>query len=860
MNNFVNREQAGQALAKRLRSHITEDTVILGVPRGGVPVAFEVAKVLNRPLDILAIKKIGVPSRPEVALGAISEDGVPYFDEALVRRLHIQEKYLLEAAQEKHQELRLQLTKFRNSRPPIDLIKKDIIVIDDGIATGATLRAAVSVLRQRGARKITLAAPVGARPALESLLEIADEVIALVIPEDFIAVGMWYQEFPQVTEKEVLEKLETLQYLDFPRQEEVILNDANQKLLGDWTLVEKEKGLIIFAHGSGSSRKSPRNQYVAKELNKIGFSTLLVDLLTMEESLDRKNVFDIDLLTQRLVSVTDEILKYYKNKTPRLAYFGASTGAAAALGATALSQQPILAVVSRGGRPDLAEKYLQDVSAPTLLIIGSEDKTVLNLNKKVQTSLKRSHLVTISGATHLFEEPGALDEVIEYAAQWFVQHLQDRKSFLHVQEQVVAELIKHSHPIKDLKSWDPLIERLSKSRIVMLGEATHGTEEFYNIRRYISQRLIQEHGYNFIAVEGDWPDCQRLNDYIHSRKGDSAEKIMKQFNRWPTWMWANQETASLIEWMKNNNASFYGLDIYSLFDSLDYLNEFSHTLDSESAAFITKLYECFENFKKDEKAYLRAVTQLNDDCSEEAIANLKHLLQLRLEGINETQPSLLNAQQNARIIARAGEYYHAMLSGGPESWNVRDRHMIETLDHLLHHEGMNSKCIVWAHNSHIGDYRATDMHDAGYVNLGGLAREKFGDQQVSLVGFGTYEGQVLAGPAWEGPEMRMILSAARPASFEAHCHKVAHDLKADRFYALFDEGAQGSILGTRQYGHRAVGVVYDRRFEEHGRNYVPTIPAKRYDAFVFVDKTSALVSLANRFSKLDLPETWPGGF
>lgn len=859
MNNFVNREQAGQALANRLRSHITEDTVILGVPRGGIPVAFEVAKALNRPLDILAVKKIGVPSRPEVALGAISEDGVPYFDESLVRRLHIQEKYLLEAAQEKHQELRQQLAKFRSSRPPIDLMKKDLIVIDDGIATGATLRAAVSVLRQRGARKITLAAPVGARLAVESLLEIADEVIALVIPEDFVAVGMWYEEFPQVTETEVLEKLETLQYLDFPRQQEVILNDANEDLRGDWTLVEKEKGLIIFAHGSGSSRKSPRNQYVAQELNKIGFSTLLVDLLTMEESLNRQNVFDIDLLTQRLLSVTDDILKYYKNKTPRLAYFGASTGAAAALGAAALSRQAILAVVSRGGRPDLADKNLKEVSAPTLLIVGSEDQTVLSLNKKAQASLKSSHLVTIPGASHLFEEPGTLEEVVEYSAQWFAQYMQDRKSFPQPQEQVVAELIKRSHPIKQPKSWDSLIDKISKSRIVMLGEATHGTEEFYNIRRHISERLIQEHGYNFIAVEGDWPDCQKLNEYIISDKGDSAEKIMKQFKRWPTWMWANHETAHLIEGLRRNGARFYGLDIYSLFDSLEYLSEFSHTLDPESAAFINKLYECFEVFKKDERAYLRAVTLLDEDCSEEAIANLKHLLQLRIEIIKEKQPSLFSAQQNARIITRAGEYYHAMLSGGPDSWNVRDRHMIETLEYLLNYEGMNSKCIVWAHNSHIGDYRATDMHDAGYVNLGGLAREKFGHQQVSLVGFGTYEGQVLAGPAWEGPEMRMILPAARPASFEAHCHKVARELGAESFYSIFDESAQESVLGTRQYGHRAVGVVYDRRFEEHGRNYVPTIPAKRYDAFVFVDKSTALSSFSNKPSKLGLPETWPGG-
>lgn len=859
MERFTNREHAGQALAKKLRSHITADTIILGVPRGGIPVAFEVAKILNCPLDILAVKKIGAPMQPELAVGAISEDGVPYFDESLSQRLSLKKAYLQKVAQEKLRELKTQLEKFRGSKPALDLRDKDVIVVDDGIATGATLKAAVPVLRGRGARKVILAAPVGARDSLDSLREVADEVITIISPENLVAVGMWYESFTQVEDEEVIQKLGESRFLNSPRQKEIILREGRLELHGDWTVADQEKGLIIFAHGSGSSRKSPRNQFVASELNKAGFSTLLFDLLTEHESADRSHVFDIELLARRLLLATDEVLKHYKNGPPPLGYFGASTGAAAALSAAAQSKHPILAVVSRGGRPDLAERHLPRVTSPVLLIVGSEDKTVLGLNKKAQALLPTCRLVTVPGATHLFEEPGALEEVVEYATQWFTEYVQEQQKFPRPREQAVVELEKRAHPILDSHSWDQLIESLGKSKVVMLGESTHGTQEFYNIRRYISERLIQEHGFNFIAVEGDWPDCQKLNDYIRTGKGESARKIMKQFERWPTWMWANDETASLIEWMKNYGVGFYGLDVYSLFDSLDYLNEFSRNLNPEAADSIRKLYECFDSFQRNEKAYARHLTKFHEGCSEEALTNLRQILRLRLEDINGTHPSLFSAQQNARIVSHAEEYYRAMMSGGPESWNIRDQHMIETLDLLLKHEGANSKCIVWAHNSHIGDYHATEMRQEGYVNLGGLAREHFGSEHVALVGFGTYEGQVLAGPAWDGPETRMPLPAARPASFEAYCHKVALDLKARRFYVLFDSEARSSVLGTRQYGHRAVGVVYQPRFEEHGRNYVSTIPAKRYDAFVFVDKTTALIPIPTKTSGLDMPETWPGG-
>lgn len=859
MKRFANRTTAGQALAEKLRPYANERTVILGVPRGGVPVAFEVAKTLNCPLDILAVKKIGAPAQPELAVGAISEDGIPYFNDSLVQNLSLEKSSLQKAAQKKLQELREQTGKLRGSRPALDLRDRDVIVIDDGIATGATLTAAIPVLRQRGVDKIILAAPVGAKDSLDSLRNLVDEVVTLISSENLVAVGMWYDSFIQVEDTEVLRLLAESQALTSSHYLEIVLRQGDLELRGDWTRAKGERGLIVFAHGSGSSRKSPRNRFVAQELNKAGFSTLLFDLLTEKESAERQRVFDIDLLTQRLLLATEEILKHYESNPPALGYFGASTGAAATLSATAQSRHPILAVVSRGGRPDLAERFLSQVTSPVLLIVGAEDRAVLDLNRKAQAQLSACRLVTIPGATHLFEEPGALEEVVEYAIQWFSEHIQSKKKLPLPQEQTVVELKKIAHPIRDAHSWDELIQTLAKSRIVMLGECTHGTEEFYRLRRSISERLIREHGFNFVAVEGDWPDFQKLNNYIRYGNRESARKILAQVERWPTWMWANEETALFVEWLKNFGVNIYGLDVYSLFESLDHLKEFSHRLPPETTNTMHRLFGCFESFKKNEKAYIRHLIKGDKGCHEEAISHLRHLLRLRMEDISANHRALFNAQQNARIVAHAEEYYRAMISGGPDSWNIRDRHMIETLDLLLKQEGPNSKCIVWAHNSHIGDYRATEMAAEGYVNLGGLAREKFGNEHIALVGFGSYEGQVLAGSAWDAPAARMPLPPARPASWEASCHKVALEIKAPQFYAIFDSDAKSGPLGSREYGHRAVGVVFQPGFEEHGRNYLRTIPAQRYDAFVFVDKTSALIPIPTRTSERNLPETWPGG-
>lgn len=860
MKRFESRQEAGQILGQRLLSYKDQNPLILAIPRGGLPVAYEVAKTLKASLDLILVKKIGAPKNPELAVGAVSEDSKPVFNEELVQLLKIDHKALNKMAEQKIDELKEQAKKLRGNTPLQSVKDRVVIIVDDGIATGASLTAAIQLIKQNNPQKIIVATPVGANDTIQQIKKLVDDVVCVEIPQNFMAVGIWYENFDQVPDEEVIRLLGEANYLKNQNSEEIKITEGNESFPGELTTVDSMRGLIIFAHGSGSGRFSPRNKFVANELNKAGFSTLLFDLLTEQEASDRQNVFNMDLMARRLLKATDWAAERFKNRNVPIAYFGADTGAGAAFHATAKTSQNIFAIVSRGGRPDLAEEHLEKIKSPTLLIAGENDNQIIPPNKKAQKKLKSARFVLIPKASHLFEEPGALDEVVEYAIDWFLTYLPNKVMTAIPKENVVRELEERACAIKDASSLDDLIEKISRSRVVMLGESSHGTQEFYSLRREISQRLIKEHGFNFIAVEGDWPDSQKINDYIQSGRGANAKEVMGQFQRWPTWMWANEETAKLVEWMKGKKAAFYGLDVYSLFESMDYVTAFTERIDPELAKTVQEQYACFSPFDRDEKAYAKYIMKFPEGCRKEVVANLRSLLRLRLDAAALGDPDLFNAQQCARIVTNAEQYYRTMFFGGPQSWNVRDNHMMETLELLLRRAGPNSKAIVWAHNTHVGDYHATDMLAEGYVNLGGLARERFGMDAVSLVGFGTYQGQVLASPAWEGPETIMNLAAAREASFEYYCHKAALEIPEKQFYLIFDAAAQNGVLGTRTYPHRAVGVVYSAQYEQRGQNYVPTIPAKRYDAFVFVDQTSALKSIPSTTSKLEFPETWPGGF
>jgi putative phosphoribosyl transferase len=434
---FVDRTDAGRRLAHRLRDYPRDGLVVLGLPRGGVPVAFEVARELGAPLDIIVVRKLGVPFQPELAMGAIGEGGVRILNERVVRTTRVTATDIDDAQEREEAELARRAARFRGSRRRVPLAGRTALIVDDGIATGSTVRAACRVARAQGAIRVVVATPVAPYRVDASLRDDADEVIALFTPESFFSIGEFYGDFAQVTDDDVLRLLAashdpvassdgaTADVDDPPgRDEEVEVHAGVASVRGHLTVAEGSRGIVVFAHGSGSSRHSPRNQLVASVLNRAGLGTLLFDLLTPGEEHDRTNVFDIPLLARRLVDVTAWLRTQPEGLDAAIGYFGASTGAAAALWAAADPDADVRAVVSRGGRPDLAAPRLGAVRAPTLLIVGGADTAVLELNRDAQAQMRcETRLTVVPGASHLFEEPGTLQIAAEQARDWFVDRL-----------------------------------------------------------------------------------------------------------------------------------------------------------------------------------------------------------------------------------------------------------------------------------------------------------------------------------------------------------------------------------------------------------------------------------------------------
>jgi erythromycin esterase-like protein len=411
---------------------------------------------------------------------------------------------------------------------------------------------------------------------------------------------------------------------------------------------------------------------------------------------------------------------------------------------------------------------------------------------------------------------------------------------------------------------DPLMERIGDARCALLGEASHGTHEFYAWRTQLSQRLISEKGFSFIAVEGDWPDCYRVNRYVkgYPDAGAGAREVLNAFDRWPTWMWANEEVVDLIEWLRVYNreqpeerkVGFYGLDVYSLWDSLYQVMDYLQRAAPEALPAARSALRCFEPYAEDAQEYARATVLVPDSCQEEAVNLLSAVRRAIPKYDSDGRDAQFVAEQNALVVKNAETYYRTMVRSNEASWNVRDRHMAETLDRLLAHHGPRSKAIVWAHNTHIGDARYTDMAQAGEVNIGQLARDYYGEQQVVLVGFSTHRGTVIAAREWDAPMRQMRMPVARPSSWD----DVLHDVRADDYLLIFDP-ARLPQEALESRGQRAVGVVYHPEYEWYG-NYVPTVLPRRYDALIFVDESHALVPLPLRvLEREEAPETYPTG-
>jgi predicted phosphoribosyltransferase/dienelactone hydrolase len=434
---FRDRADAGRRLAPLVAERGLDRPVVLGMARGGVAVASEVARLLGAPLDVLVVRKLGYPPQPELAMGAIGEGGAYVLNTDLLAQLGVPAAVVGDVAARESAELDRRLATYRAGRRPVALHGRAVVLVDDGLATGATARAAVSVLRSRGAGPIVLAVPVAPPAAVEALLAEGADVVCVEVSDRFFGIGQWYDDFRQVGDEEVRRllvgqsDLEPGVELELGGEVEIEVEieveaeaEAELRLPGMLEVPPEPKGLVVFAHGSGSSRLSPRHRPVADALHVAGMATLLFDLLTADESADRAEVFDIEVLGSRLVAASDWARQRPELASLPLGLFGACTGTAAAIVAAARIGPAIRAIVSRGGRPDLApESDLHAVAAPVLLIVGSEDPVVLERNRWALGMLAQGSLEVVPGATHLFEEPGTLQIVARSASAFFSAQL-----------------------------------------------------------------------------------------------------------------------------------------------------------------------------------------------------------------------------------------------------------------------------------------------------------------------------------------------------------------------------------------------------------------------------------------------------
>ena len=662
---FTDRHDAGRVLAQAL-SHYAgrSDVLVLALPRGGVPVAAEVARRLDAPLDVFLVRKLGVPGHEELAFGALAEGGVEVLHDDLVRSLGLSRAAMAQVAAREHLELDRHDRLYRGGRRPPTVEHRVVILIDDGLATGATMEAAVMALRERKPAKLVVGVPVGSREACDRLGRLADEVVCPSKPEPFQAVGLWYDDFGQTTDAEVN------------------------------ALLASAGGSVTPANPNPSSKTDP------------------VDLIR-----------------------------------------------------------------------------------------------------------------------------------------------------------------RHAWPFEDSVAHDDrLIDLLGQARVVLLGEATHGTHEFYRQRALITRRLIEEHGFAGVAVEADWPDAYRVNRYVRG-VGDDQEAVdaLSDFRRFPAWMWRNADVLDFIGWLRWSNesrpdsrrAGFYGLDLYSLHASMRAVIGYLEKADPAAAARARGRYACFDQFGPEPMTYAYAAgLDLSASCASEVVTQLVELRRAAAEYASRdgriAPDEYFMAEQNARVVQNAEEYYRTMLAGRVESWNLRDRHMAATLESLLSFLGQTTdraRLVVWAHNSHLGDARATEMGHIGELNVGQLARSRFGADAM-LVGFTTHAGTVTAATAWDGPACRRHLRPALPASYEHLFHEVA----IPRFILPLrtDLELASTLAGPRL--ERAVGVIYAPETERRSHYFHASL-SDQFDVVLHMDDTRAVEPLERTaaWEAGELAETYPSG-
>ncbi len=661
---FHSREDAGRQLAERLSDYADRsDTTILALPRGGVPVAHEVARRLKAPLDVFLVRKLGVPGHAELAMGAIAAGGVEVLSHVLIKDLGIPAALVQQVAVRERLELDRRDRVFRGDRPPLNVRLRTVILIDDGLATGATMEAAIMALRRMKPAAIVVAVPVGAAETCERIGRLADRLVCLVTPVQFNAVGQWYDDFSQTTDEEVT------------------------------------RLLALSAPHPAVNPASPRKADV------------------------------VDVVRGRAIPLKGDPLQY-----------------------------------------------------------------------------------------------------------------------------------------------DALVDAIGDARIVLLGEATHGTHEFYRERAFITRRLIVEKGFAGVAVEADWPDAYRVNRYVRGVGTDEdAVESLGDFGRFPTWMWRNADVLDFVGWLRTHNAAqpvearagFYGLDLYSLRTSMQAVLAYLDKVDPDAARRARTRYGCFDQFGEEMQEYgYAAAAGLHPTCEREVVSQLLDLHHRRVEYASRdgrvARDEFFFAEQNARLVKNAEQYYRAMFAGRAESWNLRDRHMTDTLRELvafLDRSRPGARMVVWAHNSHLGDARATEMGEGGELNVGQLVREEYGARAV-LVGFTTYTGSVTAATEWGGPAHRRHVRPALAGSYE----KVFHDAGIPRFLLpLRTDPELASALAVPRL-ERAIGVLYVPASERRS-HYFHARLSDQFDFVLHFDETRPVEPLERTpvWDAGEVLETYPSG-
>jgi protein-L-isoaspartate(D-aspartate) O-methyltransferase len=518
---------------------------------------------------------------------------------------------------------------------------------------------------------------------------------------------------------------------------------------------------------------------------------------------------------------------------------------------------PFNAILVAAGGPEVPSALKEQLAIGGRLVIpvGEEERyqTLVKLTRKSEADFEEENLGAVAFVPLIGEQGWSEDG--RRAATNHVPGVSRGRSL----PEMIADA---AEPLPDFddRAFGKLFDRFATRRVILLGEASHGTSEFYRARAAITRGLIEDHGFTIVAVEADWPDAAAADRYVRHRLPRSG--AAPPFQRFPTWMWRNTDVDGFLAWMREHNdnlkperrAGFYGLDLYNMSGSIAAVLEYLDKVDPEAAAVARERYACLTPWQKEPSTYGRAVlTAGYRKCEQAVIDQCRELLQRRLEYAAQDGEMFLDAAQNARLIASAERYYRIMY-GGAESWNLRDTHMFETLEHLLEASGPQSKAVVWAHNSHIGDARHTEMGAVREeLNVGQLCRERFGEQ-AALIGFGTHTGTVAAASDWGGDREVKRIRPSHRDSYERACH----DSEVPRFLLDLgrDRALRRRLLEPRL--ERFIGVIY-RPDTELVSHYATASLPQQFDAFVWFDETSAVTPLGPEHAKAGLPDTYPFG-